>query len=170
MDQENGAFLTIFLINWQSNCSMNDTNIMWCGIPYQRSHRCSFPFGSIWGLSSLLIIAIIIRTWKERNKCCTIAKEKPWSRSICIRHLVPRDVQTRYQGALWLDGTDWKAGTLLLLKASGPSPPPQPLHALSHSVGGTRGQSTLLVVIVEETSTVGFSSREKGHSKSLKII
>lgn len=46
---------------------------------------------------------------------------------------------------------------------------PLPLHMLSHSAGGTRGQSTLLVVIVEEASTAGFSSREIGHSESLKI-
>lgn len=43
---------------------------------------------------------------------------------------------------------------------------PLPLYTLSHSDGGTRGQSTLLVVIVKEASTVGFSSREIGHSKS----
>ena len=48
-------------------------------------------------------------------------------------------------------------------------PPPSPLGALSHSAGGTRGQSTLLDVIVKEASTVGFSSREIGHDKCLKI-
>lgn len=43
MDEDNGAFLTsFFLINCQSNYSMNDTNIIWCSIPYQKSHRCSF--------------------------------------------------------------------------------------------------------------------------------
>ena len=56
-----------------------------------------------------------------------------------------------------------KAGILLMLKAGRLYP--LPLSALSHSVGGTRGQSTLLVVIVKGASTVGFSSKEMGQSK-----
>lgn len=120
IDEDNSAFLTIFLIKCQSKSCMNDTNIIWCSIPYQRYHHCSSlplhptilpqpPFCSIWGLSSPRIITIIIRTWKERNKCRTAAKEKPWSRSICILHLVPVDVWTSYPGALSLDGTEKQA-------------------------------------------------------------
>lgn len=54
--------------------------------------------------------------------------------------------------------------------AQGKQALPLPLQTLSHLDGGTRGQSTLLVVIVKKTPTVGFSSREMGHSKSLKHI
>lgn len=37
---------------------------------HMHMHMHSHPCCSVWSLSSLLVIAIIIRTWKERNKCC----------------------------------------------------------------------------------------------------
>lgn len=126
------------------------------------------PFGSIWGLSSPLIITTITRTWKGRNKCRAIAKEKPWSRSICIRHLVPLDVWTRCRGALWLDGIG-KAGILANAQSKSRLSP-SPLHTLSHSVGGTRGQSTLLVGIVEEASTGGIFTKRKRTQQKLNYI
>lgn len=67
--------------------------------------------------------------------------------TICIRHLVPLGVRMCCQGALWLGDTE-KTGILPLLKASGPSSIPQPLLLCALSACGTRGQSTLLVVIV----------------------
>ena len=161
MDEDNGTFLPIFLINCQSNCCRK--------ISFDATFHikdlvdADSSLGSIWGRSCLHIITIIIWTWKERNKQCTTAKERPWSQSICIRHLVPLDVWTSYHGALWLDSPEI-AGALLMHKTSTLSP--IPLHILSHSLGGTRGQSTLLLFIAWEASTAEFISRELGHSKS----
>lgn len=56
-------FSQFFLMSCQSNCCLNDTDIIWCSIPYKTSHRCS-----VWGLSSHHIIAIIIWTWKREKQ------------------------------------------------------------------------------------------------------
>lgn len=114
------------------------------------------PSRSIWSLSSLLVIAIIIRTWKERNKSYTIAKEKPWSPSICICHLQPLGAWTCYHGAFWLDGTErkkkkkkpWHSAAQNKQALLPPPSFPSGFQSLSHPVGDTRGQSTLLLVIV----------------------
>lgn len=74
-----------------------------------------------------------------------------------------------------LIGWHWKTGTLLMLQTSRlshfhhppPRRPPPQLHILSHSAGGTRGQSTLLVCIVKASTYSRICPEEKtGHRKN----
>lgn len=168
MDEDNGALLTIFPINCQSNGCMNDTNIIWCGIPYQRSRRCSFL---LW-----LNLRPVLPSYYHHHHSDMKGEKQVLhhcqGETLILEHLHSPPSSTGCTKALprcSLIGRHWKAGILLMLKASRLSPP-LPLHSLSHSFGGTRGQSTLLVVIVEQAFTIWFLSREMGHSKTLKYI
>lgn len=153
MDEDNGAFLTIFLINCQSNCTMNDSNIIWCSIPYQRSHRCSFP---LW-----LNLRPVLPSYYHHHHSDMKGEKQVLhhcqGETLILRHLHSPPSSSGCINVLprcALIGWHWKAGILLMLKASRHSA--LPFHAQSHSFGGTRGQSTLLVVIVKEISTVEF--------------
>lgn len=162
MDEDNRAILTIsFLINCQSNCLGNDTNIIWCSIPYQRSHRCSFP---LWLNLRLVLPSYYCHHHSDMKEEKQVLHHRQ-GETLILEHLHLSPSSTRRVSA-WpgrsLIGWHRKAGILLMLEASRLLSP-SPLLTMSHPVGGTRGQSTLLVVIVKEADSVGFSSREIGH-------
>lgn len=126
--------------------------------------------GSIWGLYSLLIITIIIWTWKERNKCCTTAKEKPWS----PKHLHSSPSTTGCTNVLPTALSDWVAQKKLAFSRCSKQVGPPPSLSLSSSVHchsqpvALGGSPPCWLLLFEEAYSVG-SSRETEETKNLKI-
>lgn len=138
MDEDNGALLTIFfLINCQSNYCMNDTNIIWCSIPYQRSRRCSFL---LW-----LNLRPVLPSYYHHHHSDMKGEKQVLhhcqGETLILEHLHSPPSSTGCMKALprcSLIGRHWKAGTLLMLKASWLSPSPfSRCHAHLVALGGS---------------------------------
>lgn len=137
MDEDNGAFLTIFLINCQSNGCMNDTNIIWCSIPYQRSHRFSFP---LW-----LNLRPVLPSYYHHHHSDMKGEKQVLhhcqGETLISEHLHSPPSSTGCTNALprcSLIGWHWKAGILLMLKASRLSPSPsRHCHTWMVALGGS---------------------------------
>lgn len=132
MDEDNGALLTIFLINCQSNCCMNDTNIIWHSIPYQRSRRCSFL---LW-----LNVRPVLPSYYHHHHSDMKGEKQVLhhcqGETLILEHLHSPPSSNGCMKALprcSLIGRQRKAGILLMLKESRLSPSPS-IHCHTHMV------------------------------------
>lgn len=165
MDEDNGAFLTIFLINCQSNCSANDTNIIWCSIPYQRSHRCSFP---LW-----LNLRPVLPSYYHHHHSDMKGEKQVLhhcqGETLISEHLHSPPSSAGCMNALprcSLIGWHWKAGILLMLKAGRLSPSPSTrCHTQLVALGGS---PLCWLLLSRRHLQWDLAVREIGHSKSLK--
>lgn len=161
MDEDGIDFPPIFFNKLSVTCS---SDWHWYHMMQHSIWKISYSSsGSIWGLSSLRIITIIAPTWKGRNKCCTAAKERPWSPSICIRHLRSAGCMNKLPRGP-LIGRYWKASILLMHKTSRLTPYPSSTHCHTRSVALEGSPLCWFYVVKERWNKVTW--RGVGHSGS----
>lgn len=166
-----------FQLKCHSKCSMNDTNIILCSIPYQRSHRCSAFFGSLWGLCPPTTTTTTLHPPHYHHHHLdmkggkTSAAPPPWGNLLWAFEFATKFVIYEQISRVLSDWTALKSWNSLNAQSKqGPPPssppPPHRLHCQDQLVA-LGGSQLCWLLLLGRASTVEYSSGKRGQ-RSLK--